>query len=311
MAETLVNAPTEPRDRLARFRPWTRGVLLANVIGQVAIIGTGGAVRLTDSGLGCSRWPLCTPGHFTPQYHPATSFHPFVEFGNRTVTGLLIIIALAVVLLVSTDRTRSRAYRALGWAPIGGVLAQAVIGGIVVLIKLDPRWVSVHMGISAALVWFSAYLLHRQREGDGAPVPLGGPRVRAAGWVLGLLLIPVVTLGTLVTGSGPHSGDTTVGYRFAFDPLVITKSHSGSVWLFVIVLAALLVLLYRTPSTPAVAAARRAAWVLAGTTVLQGAIGYTQYFTGLPAWLVGIHLVGAGLLVWATANATLHLRTRA
>ena len=311
VAETFVNDTTQRPDRLARFRPWTRAVLLANVIGQVAIIGTGGAVRLTDSGLGCSRWPLCTPGHFTPQYHAATTYHPFVEFGNRTVTGLLTVIGVAVLLLVWTDRSRSRGYRALGWVPIAGVLAQAVIGGIVVLIELDPRWVSLHMAISAGLVWFSAYLLARHDEGDATSVPLPVQYARPLGWVLNVLLIPVVTLGVLVTGSGPHSGDTTVGYRFAFDPLLITKTHSGSVWLFVVVLAALVVVLVRAATTPEVAAARRAAWLLVATTVLQGAIGYTQYFTGLPAWLVGIHMVGSALLIWATVNAGAKLRTRA
>ena len=311
VAETLVNAPTKRADRLAPFRRYTRGVLLANVIGQVAIILTGGAVRLTDSGLGCSQWPMCTPGRFTPAYHPATTYHSFIEFGNRTVTGVLTVIGILVLMLVWTDRTRSRAYRTLGIVPLAGVLAQAVIGGVVVLLELDPRWVSVHMGISAALVWLSAYLLHRQGEGDGAPAPIAGPHVKAAGWVLGLLLVPVITLGVLVTGSGPHSGDKTVGYRFAFDPLLITKSHSGSVWLFVITLAVLLFLLYRTTTTPQVAAARRAAWVLAVVTVLQGAIGYTQYFTGLPAWLVAVHMLGSALLIWATAHTVLHLRTRA
>ncbi len=298
------------RDLIERARPRTRWVLLANVIGQVFIILTGGAVRLTGSGLGCDEWPMCTPGSFTPAYHPETTYHSFIEFGNRTVTGLLTVIGIAVLLLVWTDRTRSRAYRSLGLVPLLGVLAQAVIGGVVVLLELDPRWVSVHMAISAALVWFSAYLLHRHGEGDAAPVPIAGPAVRVTGWVLGLLLIPVVTLGVLVTGSGPHSGDTTVGYRFAFDPLLITKTHSGSVWLFVAVLAALLVLLHRLPASSSVTTARRAAWVLVAVTVAQGAVGYVQYFTGLPGLLVGVHMLGAASLIWATANATLHLRTR-
>jgi cytochrome c oxidase assembly protein subunit 15 len=167
------------------------------------------------------------------------------------------------------------------------------------------------MAISAGLVWLSAYLLHRHGEGDGAPTPIAGPAVRSAGWALGLLLVPVVTLGVLVTGSGPHSGDDTVGYRFAFDPLHITKAHSASVWVFVLVLVVLLVLLHRLPASPATTTARTAAWVLAAVTVAQGAIGYTQYFTGLPALLVGVHMLGAAALIWATANATLHLRTRA
>ncbi|ACZ30384.1 cytochrome oxidase assembly [Xylanimonas cellulosilytica DSM 15894] len=315
---TETTAPSRPRgarerlhDLVERNRRLTRGVLLANVIGQVAIIGSGGAVRLTASGLGCSEWPMCTPGSFTPQYHPESGFHPFVEFGNRTVTGVLLVIAVAVLALVWTDRSRARSYRLLGVVPLAGVLAQAVIGGVVVLLELDPRWVSLHMAVSAGLVWCSAWLLHRYGEGDAAPVPLAVPRARAAGWVLGLLLVPVVTLGVLVTGSGPHSGDDTVGYRFAIDPLVITRWHSGSVYVFVAALAGLLFLLHRARTTREVAAARRAAWLLAGVTLLQGVIGYVQYFTGLPALLVGIHMVGAALLIWATAHAVLRLRTRA
>lgn len=302
---------TDRPDRLARFRPWTRGVLLANVIGQILIIGTGGAVRLTDSGLGCSTWPMCEPGHFTPVFHEASSIHSFVEFGNRTMTGVLSVIGVLVLVLVWTDRRRPESYRALGIVPLAGVLTQAVIGGIVVLLHLHPGWVSLHFGVSVALVWFSAYLLHRHGEGDGAPQRVAGRGVATAGALLGLLLIPVVTLGVLVTGSGPHSGDDTVGYRLALDPLTMTRAHSESVWLFLITLVVLLVLLHRAAASPRVTAARRGAWLLLAVTLGQGLIGYVQYFTGLPELLVGFHLVGAGCLAWATANAVLRLRTRA
>ncbi|WP_166847119.1 heme A synthase [Isoptericola sp. BMS4] len=303
-------------DRLARFRPWTRNVLLANVIGQILIIGTGGAVRLTDSGLGCSTWPMCEPGQFTPAFHAESTIHPYVEFGNRTMTGVLGVIGVMVLLLVWTDRRRSRAYRALGVVPLVGVAAQAVIGGVVVLLELHPGWVSLHFGVSAALVWFSAYLLHRHGEGDGPPARIGSRAVATTGALLGLLLVPVVTLGVLVTGSGPHSGDTEVGYRLALDPLSVTRAHSATVWLFVLTLGALLVLLHRARAAAGAPAgalprARRAAWLLLAVTLAQGAIGYVQYFTGLPELLVGIHLVGAGSLTWATANAVLRLRNRA
>ncbi|WP_344250830.1 COX15/CtaA family protein [Isoptericola hypogeus] len=302
-------------DRLARFRPWTRGVLLANVIGQILIIGTGGAVRLTDSGLGCSTWPNCEPGQFTPAFHTASTIHPYIEFGNRTLAFVLGVVGLAVLLLVWTDRTRARPYRALGIVPLAGVVAQAVIGGVVVLLDLHPGWVSLHFGVSAALVWVSAYLLRRHGEGDGPPSPVGPRTVTAVGALLGLLLIPVVTLGVLVTGAGPHSGDTEVGYRLALDPLTMTRAHSASVWLFGLTLVTLLVLLHRLrgPRWDAshVGTARRAAWLLLGVTLAQGLIGYVQYFTGLPEILVGLHLVGAGCLTWATANAVLRLRTRA
>jgi cytochrome c oxidase assembly protein subunit 15 len=307
---TATAAPAPVRDRLAPLRRWTPGVLLANVIGQVGIIVTGGAVRLTDSGLGCSTWPECHPGQFTAQYHAATSYHEIVEFTNRTLTGVLTVLGLLVLLLVWTDRARPAAYRRLGVAPLVGVLLQAVIGGVVVLLHLHPGWVSLHFGVSAGLVWVSAYLLRRSREGDGAPVLVASAAVRRTGWVLSALLVAVVAVGVIVTGAGPHSGDDTVGYRFAVDPLTVTRVHSGAVWLFVATLVALLVQLHRTPAAPAVAGARRAAWLLVVVTLLQGAIGYTQYFTGLPALLVGVHMLGAALLVWATANAVLHLRTR-
>jgi len=301
---------TDRPDRLARFRSWTRGVLLANVIGQILIIGTGGAVRLTDSGLGCSSWPNCEPGEFSPVFHQASTIHPYIEFGNRTLAFLLAIVGLMVLVLVATDRSRPRSYRALGVVPLAGVVAQAVIGGVVVLLHLHPGWVSLHFGVSAALVWFSAYLLHRQGEGDGPPARVGGRVVSVVGTIQGLLLVPIVTLGVLVTGSGPHSGDDSVGYRLALDPLTVTKAHSGSVWLFTITLVVLLVLLHRTAPGPGVLAARKGAWLLVVVTLAQGLIGYVQYFTGLPELLVGFHLVGAGCLTWATANAVLRLRTR-
>ncbi len=304
------DSPVAGHDRLARFRPWTRGALVANVVAQVGIIVSGGAVRLTGSGLGCSTWPHCEPGRFTPEFHEATSLHPYIEFGNRTLTVVLGMIGLLVLLLVWTDRGRATPYRLLGLVPLAGVAAQAVIGGVVVLLDLHPGWVSLHFGVSAALVWVSAYLLHRHDEGDGTPVPIGPRAVAATGTALGLLLVPVIALGVLVTGSGPHSGDAEVGYRFALDPLTVTRAHSASVWAFLGVLAVLLVLVHRLPADDPARAARAAAWLLLAVTLAQGAVGYVQYFTGLPALLVGLHMLGAGLLVWATANALLHLRTR-
>jgi cytochrome c oxidase assembly protein subunit 15 len=319
-------------DRFARWRPWTRGILLANVIAQVVIIVTGGIVRLTASGLGCTTWPNCTPGQFTPEYHEATTYHAFVEFGNRTLTVVLIVIAVAVVLLVCTDRARSWRYRSLGAVPLILIAAQAVIGGVVVRLELSPAWVSLHMAVSALLVWCSAWLLGRFGESDGPAVSIAGMPTRAAGWVMGLLLIPVVSLGIVTSGSGPHSGDDKVAYRFALDPHDVTRAHSAAVYLFCGAGVALGVLLYRerradaarrhaglapgdttlfaVASRTLMTSAIKAGWILAAITVLQGAIGYTQYFTGLPWVLVNVHMLGAALLIWATANTVLHLRTR-
>ncbi|WP_278237211.1 COX15/CtaA family protein [Isoptericola sp. AK164] len=302
------------RDRLARLRGATRGVLVANVVAQIGIIVTGGAVRLTGSGLGCSTWPQCEPGSFTPVFHAEAGIHPYVEFGNRLLTFVLAAIAIAVLVLVVTDRRRTRAYRALGVVPLAGVAAQAIIGGVVVLLDLHPAWVSLHFVVSAALVWLSAYLLHRHGEGDGTPTPVASRGATVAGRALGLLVVPVVVLGVVVTAAGPHSGDAEVGYRLAVDPLLMTRAHSASVWLFTGVLVLLLVLLHRTPTSAddrLVQRARRGARVLLVVTLAQGAIGYAQYFTGLPELLVGLHMLGAGLLTWATASAVLRLRARA
>ncbi|WP_265523636.1 COX15/CtaA family protein [Oerskovia flava] len=300
-----------PHDRLARWRPTTRGFLVANVVAQVGIIVTGGAVRLTGSGLGCSTWPQCEPGQFTPVFHEATSLHPYIEFGNRTLTGVLAVIALAVAVMLWTDRSRTDAFRRLGLVPLAGVAVQAVIGGITVLLELHPAVVAVHFLVSAALVWVSTYLLYRYREGDGAPRQVVGTTATRTGRVLGALLVPVLVLGVLVTGSGPHGGDDDVPYRFALDPVLVTRYHALSVWAFLVALAVLVVLVWRAGAPAATTSrARRAVLVLVAVTLLQGAIGYVQYFTGLPELLVGLHMLGAALLVVSTTWTLLTLRER-
>jgi len=291
--------------RLDRFRSWTRVVLVANLVGQIGIIGTGGAVRLTKSGLGCSTWPQCEPGSFTPQFHEATTLHPYIEFGNRTLTGVLGVIGVLVAVLVWTDLKRSASYRALGFVPVVGVLAQALIGGVVVLLHLHPGWVSLHFVVSGALVAASLYLLHRHGEGDGAPTRVVGPRVRTLAWALAGLTAVVVVLGVLTTGAGPHSGDAEVGYRIAVDPALLTKWHAAAVWMFLVALVAYLVATRGAP-----AAVRRAALILLGITLAQGLIGYVQYFTDLPELLVGLHMVGSAVLIAGTTRVWLTTRVR-
>lgn len=300
-------SPGEAVDRFARWRHWTRPALVANLVGQIVIIVTGGAVRLTSSGLGCDQWPLCEPGSFTPRFHEATTVHPYIEFGNRTLTGVLVAFAALVAWLVWTDRGRAASYRRLGFAPLVGVGLQAVIGGVVVLLELSPAWVGLHYLVSAGLVWVSALLLYRHGEGDGAPTPTVDRATTLVGRALAVVLLPVLALGVLVTGSGPHGGDDEVAYRFAFDPVSITRLHSGCVWLFVALAVALAVLAYRRPAPER---ARRAVVVLLGVTLLQGAIGYAQYFTGLPVILVGLHMLGSALLIASATWTVLTLRER-
>lgn len=293
---------------LDRFRDrWTWTAVVANLVGQIVIIVTGGAVRLTASGLGCSTWPQCEPGQFTPQLHSATSFHPYVEFGNRTVSVLLVAVAAVVAVLVVLDRRRPWSFRRLGLVPVVGVLIQAVIGGITVLVDLHPAIVGSHLLISMALVAFSAWLVVRTREGDGPAVPLVDRTTTIVVRVLVALTAAVLVLGVVVTGAGPHSGDDEVGYRFDVDPWTMSKLHAASVWAFVAVLVVVLVLLRRRGVT---GRPWTTGLVLLAVTLGQGAIGYVQLFTGLPIALVNLHMLGAALLATAVTFFVGSLRTR-
>ena len=189
---------------------WRRRAIIANLVAQIGIVVTGGAVRLTASGLGCSTWPMCEPGAFTPVRHAAATGHSFIEFGNRTLTGVLGVIAVAVAVLVWTNRSRGLGYRRLGLAPLIGVALQAVVGGITVLLHLHPAVVAVHMLISLGLIAASTLLLRREGEGDDAPRALVGPAVLRVGWVLAGVAVVLLCLGVVVTGAGPHGGDDEV-----------------------------------------------------------------------------------------------------
>lgn len=308
MSSDVAAAPASPaRSSFAAWRErLTYPVLVANLVAQIGIVVTGGAVRLTGSGLGCSTWPQCEPGQFAPVFHEAATYHRFVEFGNRTLTGVLGVIALAVAVLVWSNRDRIGSYRWLGLAPLVGVAAQAVIGGVIVLLHLHPAWVSLHFLVSMLLVVTSTLLVHRSREGDGPRIPVVGPLARRLAPVLAVLLAVVLALGAITTGAGPHSGDAEVGYRFALDPYLMARVHAASVWLFIGVLVALLWLTRRGPYL-----LRRRGWVMVALVALQGAIGYVQVATDLPVLLVLLHMLGAALLAAGTTRYLLTFRTRA
>lgn len=277
-----------PRATRVRRLAW------ANLAAQILIIVTGGAVRLTGSGLGCSTWPQCEPGQFTPVVHDEMSVHTVIEFGNRTLTGVLGVIALALAVTAWRDPTRARWYRRLALAPLAGVATQAVIGGITVLADLNPAVVGLHMVVSLLLVAASAALVAL----DGAP--LGRPAVSRRTLVVARALLAVggvlMVLGTVTTGAGPHGGDDEVAYRYAIDPVLAAKVHAGAVWAFVLLLLACLWLLSREGAPPRTVRAWR---ILLVVTAAQGMVGYVQYFTGLPELLVGVHLLGTGTLTAA------------
>lgn len=284
---------------------WTRPAVVTNLVAQIAIIGTGGLVRLTGSGLGCSTWPQCQPGSFVPVRHAASPLHQGIEFGNRTLTGVLVAVAVAVLVLVGLDRRRSVGTRALGWVPLVLVLVQAVVGGLSVIGGLPPAVVGMHFLLSMLLVVAATWLLVRIDEGDGPMLWLADrATVRWAG-VQGALTFVVLVLGVVTTGAGPHSGDDAVGYRFAVDPLLMARAHAGVVWLFVAVSVVLLLRVRRTGGAPS----RWAVTVLV-VAAAQGGIGYVQVATGLPIALVNLHMIGAALLAAAVTRFASTLRSR-
>ena len=266
------------------------------VFTQSAIVVTGASVRITGSGLGCSTWPECTPGSFTPTPdQPESPLHAWIEFGNRLLTFVLLLNAL--LLMIAILRNRRRDLRRLGLVQILGILAQGVLGGITVLTGLNPATVAAHFLLSIVLI--AAALSLRQRAHGKTPTTITlTPITRRLARIVLALTALVIFAGTIVTGSGPHAGDD-LAERFNLDPRTMSWIHADLVIALVGVTVALLIAtrLAEPEST-------KASWGINARNFLliclaQGLIGYTQYFTGLPELLVGFHILGS-VLVWLT-----------
>ena len=281
--------------RLPRLSPraYQRITLLA-LLALVFIIVTGAAVRLTGSGLGCSDWPTCESNRLVAPLE----YHAMVEFINRTITGLVSVMVIVAVLgsLLRTPRRRDLTWLSLGL--VGGVIGQIVLGGLTVLFELRPPFVIGHFVLSMVLVW-NAFVLHHRAGHDGAKgLPLVPSGIRRLGTALVVLASLAVLTGTVVTGTGPHSGDEKA-IRLSFDITTVAKIHSASVWLFLATAVITLVALRRRGSAAIV---DRDARILVISILAQGAIGYTQYFTGVPTPLVLLHVAGS-VTVWLAALA--------
>lgn len=282
------------------LRPTARTVrrlALASVVANCAIVVTGGAVRLTASGLGCPTWPRCTDTTYTPT--PEYAAHGLIEFGNRLLT--FVLTAIVVATLVAVVRQRPRAGRLVRPTVLVflGIPAQAVLGGITVLTGLNPWTVMAHFLLSMVLIGVAVLLHWRTRPERPDPVVL--PLLRRLSY--GVLAVTGLTLavGTVVTGSGPHSGDPEAG-RTGFDPASVSQLHADLVMLLVGLSIALWVALRAT------GAPSRAAGILVGVEVAQASVGWTQYFTDLPVLLVGAHLAGASLVLVAAVRVVLSLQ---
>jgi cytochrome c oxidase assembly protein subunit 15 len=278
--------------RAPRLTPATyqRVTLVALVLLGVIIV-TGAAVRLTGSGLGCPTWPTCESA--TIVHVDAGDQHRLIESLNRTFTGL-VSVAVILAVLGSLWRTpRRRDLTVLSVGLVVGVLAQIVLGGLTVLFDLAPPLVMGHFVVSMLLVADAVVLHHRAGQPDGEQVPLVAPEVRAMARWLVAAAARVIATGTMVTGAGPHAGDDQVR-RLDIDITSIARVHGIAENLFLLAVLLTLWLLHRTRAPAPV---RRDGQVLLAVLVAQAAVGYTQYFTGVPALLVGVHILGA-VVVW-------------
>jgi cytochrome c oxidase assembly protein subunit 15 len=281
-----------------------RRLALASIVANSVIVVTGGAVRLTASGLGCPTWPRCTDDTYTPTAEYAV--HGVIEFGNRLLTFVLTAVVLATLVAVVRARPRRSSLVRLATLVFLGIPAQAVLGGITVLTGLNPWTVMGHFLVSMVLIAAAVVLHHRAGEGDEPVRSVVRPPLRPFAVALLALTSLVLAAGTLVTGSGPHSGDPAAG-RTGLDPGAMSQLHADLVLLLVGATVGLWVALR---ATGAPAAAVRAAGVLLAVEVGQGAIGFVQYFTDLPVLLVGLHLAGACVTLIAAVRVVLAVRDR-
>lgn len=287
----LVSSPTA-------LKRWT----LASLVSNMGLIVTGGLVRVTQSGLGCSTWPQCEPGSYVP--HPEAGAHAFIEFGNRLLTFVLVAVAIGTLVAAwrardSRGRPRKR-LRVLALCAAAGIPAQAVIGGFSVLTGLNPWVVGAHLLPSIALIVVSVAMLHEAHAlTPDVRASILARRVALGVFVLGMV---AMVLGAVVTGAGPNSGDGGAA-RNGLNLEVVARVHSLSVWALIAGTVVLLVLARGTVKT------WRAAIVVVVVEIMQGIIGYAQYFLSLPPWLVVAHMSGTALFTAAVSHLLLVTRS--
>lgn len=278
-----------------------RRLAVLSLIGQTVLVVTGGAVRLTASGLGCPTWPRCTSDSLVNT--PEMGIHGFIEFGNRLLTFALAAVAALMLVYLWNLRKERRDLFLLALGLLASIPAQAVIGGITVLSGLNPWVVGLHFLVSMALVVFATLLVNRAFGRTGrfmnrtlVALPAA---LRPAMMAVAVFSAIAVMLGVVVTGAGPHAGDADAP-RNDLDWDLFSHIHAVPAYLITAgsLLAAYLVLRHKIGGP-----FRTAAYLMLGVTVLQAIIGFTQYYNGIPALLVGAHMLGAALLMSASTNA--------
>jgi cytochrome c oxidase assembly protein subunit 15 len=264
---------------------WLRRFAWATLVANIALIVTGGAVRLTGSGLGCPTWPRCNGRSFVP--HGAIGPHQLIEFGNRTLT--FVLVAIAVATFVAARQSGRRDLLRLAVVLALAIPAQAVLGGVTVLTDLNPWVVSLHLLLSLAIVSVAVLFLHRL---DHPSVPPARGVAPALAWSTYVVTWLVLYAGTVVTGSGPHAGDAS-SPRNGLDPLQLSQLHADLVFLLVGLTIGMWFVLRATGGDVRPVAA------LAAVEVLQASVGFVQYVAGLPVAVVMLHMLGAAFVVAA------------
>jgi len=286
------------RDRLTISPAGYSRVTFLALLALGFIVVTGGAVRVTGSGLGCPDWPTCAEGRIVAPLE----YHALVEFVNRMVTGTVSILVIVAVLAALRRRPYRRDLVWLAGGLVLGVIGQIVLGGLVVLFHLYPPLVMGHFVLSMVLVANAVVLHHRAGQPDTGPTDTGPP-VRAddlrplGSWLVAWAAV-VLFLGTVVTGSGPHAGNHEGQFveRLPFVVRDVARLHGLAVWML---LALALYTVWRAYRDRAPAEAQRRGAVLLAVLCAQGAIGYVQYFNDVPAPLVAVHIAGA-TAVWVS-----------
>ncbi|RSN53858.1 cytochrome B [Streptomyces sp. WAC 04229] len=293
----------------ARWTPDPRTVrraALVALIMSVVIVVTGGAVRLTGSGLGCPTWPKCTEDSLTNTSEMGV--HGVIEFGNRMLTYVLCAAVGWAIIAARSQKPFRRSLTRLGWAQFWIVMGNAILGGIVVLVGLNPYTVAAHFLLSSALIAVATVMWQRTREGDAAPRPLVGKPVQQMVWVLTVVSVLLIAVGTVVTGAGPHAGDSSEVARMPVDWETVSKAHAVLAWIVVTLTFALWFVLKAVDAPRGPLSRTRDLFLV---LLAQGVIGYVQYFTDLPEVLVGLHMLGSCLVWIAVLRVLLAVRERA
>ncbi len=287
--------------------PKFRWFAFSSFLSMIVIVLTGGAVRLTGSGLGCPDWPTCY-GH---QLAGSWSIHPLIEYTNRIVTILLVIVTGVTFVAAWLRSERRRDLIAFAGLLVLGVVADAVLGAFVVYSKLNPWLVSLHMILSLSMVVVGAILYHRSKYvyGPGTRADVRDPHFRLIARLLWIPFALVLVAGTATTGSGPHAGSAQgqlVARRLPFSFADAAWVHSVLAVLFLGLVGGLVIAIWRAEVPDALRLGVRRLVVIA---LVQAVIGFTQYVTHVPVVLVELHIAGAVSL--AIGVTQFHLRQTA